>query len=209
MSDYDITVNVDRRDDGEFDVDVAVEPKLNEDPKNVGPYEFGSLVQTPDGMGAVVERVTSVPDHEKVPDNLSASEDNPLYAVVMGDGRHGSVGNIAFYHFEQLDSVNSDISSQEAMQAFNDGEDTNQNARICARKANGDWTPPETWRESETPARLIAMKAFQSMGGDFDGCTREMSKADGITDDEKFCAAFLDYIFGHTYWRGDSMLPGA
>jgi hypothetical protein len=68
-----------------------------------------------------------------------------------------------------------------------------------------DFTMPESWRESETPARVIALDAFSSMGGSFDGCVRTMR--DSISDPDEFCGAFLDE-FLPPYWRGDSPLPG-
>jgi hypothetical protein len=69
-----------------------------------------------------------------------------------------------------------------------------------------DFTMPASWRESDTPARVIALKAFQGMGGSFDGCVREMRSE--VSDPDEFCGSFLDEVLGYPYWRGDSPLPG-
>ena len=58
---------------------------------------------------------------------------------------------------------------------------------------------PESWRESDKPARLIALDAWQSMGLSWRGCRREMTG--NIRSPEKYCSAFKDAIYGHTYWR--------
>jgi len=69
-----------------------------------------------------------------------------------------------------------------------------------------DFTMPDSWRESDTPARVIALKAFAGMGGSFDGCVREMRSE--TRNPEAFCGAFLDEVLGYEAWRGDSPLPG-
>jgi hypothetical protein len=69
-----------------------------------------------------------------------------------------------------------------------------------------DFTMPESWRESDTPARVIALKAFQGMGGSFTGCKREMRSE--VSDPDEFCGAFLDETLQYPFWRGDSPLPG-
>lgn len=58
---------------------------------------------------------------------------------------------------------------------------------------------PYSWRNSNKPARLIAMDAWLSMGRSFRGCRR--SVVGNIRNPNRFCAAFKDAIYGHTYWR--------
>lgn len=58
---------------------------------------------------------------------------------------------------------------------------------------------PESWRESDKPARLIAMDAWISMGASFTGCNRSLD--DEVSDPEGLCAAWKDQLYGHTYWR--------
>jgi len=58
---------------------------------------------------------------------------------------------------------------------------------------------PESWRESDKPARLIALDAWTSMGSTFRGCRRSMSGH--IRNPNNYCGAYKDAIYGHTYWR--------
>jgi len=58
---------------------------------------------------------------------------------------------------------------------------------------------PYSWRNSNKPARLIAMDAWISMGRSFRGCRR--SVVGNIRNPNRFCAAFKDAIYGHPYWR--------
>jgi len=59
---------------------------------------------------------------------------------------------------------------------------------------------PKSWRDSDKPARMIALDAWQSMGASHTGCTRSMRGK--VTRYNAFCAAFKDAIyFGYTGWR--------
>jgi len=58
---------------------------------------------------------------------------------------------------------------------------------------------PESWEDSNKPARLIAMDAWNSMGRSFRGCRRTMVKS--MPNPNRFCARYKDSIYGHTYWR--------
>lgn len=58
---------------------------------------------------------------------------------------------------------------------------------------------PDSWEESEKPARLIALDAWSSMGGTFRGCRREM--AGTLSNPNRLCAAFKDEILGTERWR--------
>jgi len=58
---------------------------------------------------------------------------------------------------------------------------------------------PDSWKESDKPARLIAMDAWASMDASFTGCTRSMKKS--MANPNRFCAAFKDHLYMTTYWR--------
>lgn len=58
---------------------------------------------------------------------------------------------------------------------------------------------PESWRESNKPARAIALDAWVSMGASFRGCRREM--AGTVKNPNKLCASWKDELYGTTYWR--------
>lgn len=53
---------------------------------------------------------------------------------------------------------------------------------------------PDSWEESEIPARLIALDAWSSMGGTWTGCFREIGS-------KRICSAFKDEMLGTTRWR--------
>ena len=53
---------------------------------------------------------------------------------------------------------------------------------------------PDSWRESDIPARLIALDAWSSMGGTWRGCFAEIGS-------KRICSAFKDEMLGTTRWR--------
>ena len=53
---------------------------------------------------------------------------------------------------------------------------------------------PDSWRESDIPARLIALDAWSSMGGTWRGCFAEIGS-------RRICSAFKDEMLGTTRWR--------
>lgn len=59
---------------------------------------------------------------------------------------------------------------------------------------------PESWRESDKPARLIALDAYTSFDPpSFRGCRRSMKGK--VASVNRYCAAFKDSLLGTTYWR--------
>jgi len=53
---------------------------------------------------------------------------------------------------------------------------------------------PDSWEESDIPARIIALDAWSSMGGTWRGCFSEIG-------DAEICSAFKDEMLGTTAWR--------
>ena len=171
-----------------------------------------SIVDTPDGKGLVVEVITESKtideDADGVPDEIEASSDSPTYAVTLGETSGSPVG---FFKTSDLEATEIDadvdptksLDEEEAAAIANGECPTGEDATL----AGGRWSPPDSWEKANTPARLIALDAFQSMGGDFEGCEREMRGS--VRTPQQFCGAFIDYVFGgYDYWRGDSFLPG-
>lgn len=58
---------------------------------------------------------------------------------------------------------------------------------------------PDSWKESNKPARLIALDVWAKFGASFRGCRREMRKS--MANPNRFCASFKDHIYMTTYWR--------
>ena len=161
------------------------------------------LVDTPDGVGLVVDTVTEskeFDDADDVPDQIEASPNSPTYVVTLADEENP----VGFYKASDLSAADVDP-DVDPLDPLTDAEGE---LACCGDEAElSDWSPPESWRESELPARLIGLRAFASMGGDFDGCEKEMRGS--VATPERFCGAFLDWIYGgYSYWRGDSFLPG-
>lgn len=60
---------------------------------------------------------------------------------------------------------------------------------------------PDSWVEADEPARLIALRAWASMGGTWRGCFREMSTNMTPRRARRFCSSFKDTIYGTEQWR--------
>jgi hypothetical protein len=181
-------------------------------------YETGDTVDTPDGLGVVAEVITetvendAMKDADGVPDRVDATSDSPVYAVIVEDEAVG----VGFYSASDLDAadIETDIDPIESV-----SEDEDAAAALCKRGRTetaelGEWDPPKSWREADTPARLIALDAWSSMGGKHGGgdtpgkgCVDTMRGK--VRNADRFCAGMADYVYGgYTYWRGQSILPG-
>jgi len=179
------------------------EPPYDDASANATRYEEGDEVSTPQGVGVVADVLTETVETDE--DTIEASESSPTYVVVVEDGRVG----YETYPAADIHSttIETDVDATGAMS----DEEQSANAigkilNALAPTSNSDFSPPPSWRQSSTPNRVIALKAFASMGASFDGCTREMSGE--VASPDRYCGAFLDYVVGNPYWRGDSILPG-
>jgi hypothetical protein len=174
-------------------------------------YQTGDTVSTPDqGVGVVVDAVS---ENKEAPDDgdfsdIEASPDSPTYVVVTEDDADGGFGlfKAADLDMTEISTEVDALDSTKAVAAMaalapdpDDIDSDNEYVEL-------DFTVPRTWRQSDTPSRVIALKALAGMGGSFDGCVREMRGE--VSDPQEFCASFLDYALGYPYWRGDSPLPG-
>jgi hypothetical protein len=156
-------------------------------------YTEGDEVSTPDGVGVVVEVRTSNFEGPSG-DEVEASDGSPAYVVAVRDGA-------AVFKASELetDEIEVDVESPE--------EDIGGSEDACAYAdlQDGRFSWPESWQESEQPARMIALKAWASMGGTFRGCRSEMSGE--IARPNAFCADFKDRILKWEGWRqgGDDL----
>ncbi|WP_284008052.1 anti-CBASS protein Acb1 family protein [Haloarcula pelagica] len=168
---------------------------------NATRYEEGDTVSTPQGVGVVADVLTETVETDE--DTVEASDSSPTYVVVVEDARVG----YEIYKAGDIHSttIETDVDPTEEIAA---NTDTGQGILevLGILSSNSDFSPPPSWRNSSTPSRIIALKAFASMGGSFDGCVREMRGS--VSSPDRFCGSFLDYVVGNPYWRGDSILPG-
>jgi len=171
-------------------------------------YQEGDIVTTPDrGVGVVAGAVAEdqeAPDDADLPD-IEASPDSPTYVVVTQDDADRGMG---LYKASDLEAteIETEVDALDTAPETAEAAALGELAPADSEIAQLDFTMPESWRESDTPARVIALRAFAGMGGSFDGCVREMRGE--VRNVEAFCGAFLDEVLGYEAWRGDSPLPG-
>ena len=158
-------------------------------------FSEGDTVSTPQGRGVVSGVFTESFD------DVDASEDSPTYAVALLDERIGS----EFYKASQLSEAELPEGGPE-----NPEDDLEAMANI-ADATDGefealDFTPPESWRESDIGPRAVALKAWAGMNGQFDCggacCKGEMAPKLGDRGSDEFCASLKDFILGTEAWRG-------
>jgi len=160
-------------------------------------FSEGDVVQTPQGRGVITGVFTESPTED-----VEASEGSPTYAVALMDARVGH----EFYSASELDGdaelpeggPESPTDDVEAMWNIINATEGQTEAL--------DFTPPESWRESDIGPRAVALKAWAGMNGQFDCggacCKGEMRPKLGDRGSDEFCASFKDYILGTDEWRG-------
>lgn len=198
---------------------IAVKPEPNE-ADLANRYEEGDVVSTPNsGFGVIAGVIT---ENKEAPadgefdddyDDIEASPDSPTYVVVTEDDSDSAFGLFKASDI-RADTIETDVdaldSTKDAAAAMtelapgSDPEDKNKNKDM--ETAELRFRYPKSWRESSTPARVIALKAFAGMGGSFTGCVETMTG--DVRRPNAFCGSFIDRALGYKYWRGDSPLPG-
>lgn len=155
---------------------------------NATRFSEGDAVKTPQGFGVVVEvRTDSFTGKNDA--EIDASENSPTYVVGLQDGRIG----VGFYSASELTATEFPETDIE-----NPLDDVSSEQTSNSLSSNG-WTMPDTWRESEKPARLILLDAWSSMGGQFD-CGGACCM--GELKDAELCASMKDEALGGwTGWR--------
>lgn len=183
-------------------LEVAIDTLQNE-------FEAGDVVETPDGLGFVDDRIT-----EGTVDGEEATEDEPIYAVGMVEE-----ADVNFYREEQLESGElPDTDVDDPVEDIAE-EGTDTQAHMFADSLAysekyqtdvlqfGDFDYPDSWEESEVPARLILMDAWTSMGGQFDcgggACCKGTMRQSGMSEraSDQFCASMKDRVLQWEGWR--------
>lgn len=159
-------------------------------------YSEGDVVETDDGTLGVVSEIRTEGEFEG-PDGetYTPSADSPVYIVATESDDQPSVAVRA-----------SDLQSSEFPEIDLDDpeEDLADNVTTASNQTPGFFEWPESWVESETPARVIALRAWASMGGrhgggSTGGCTSTMRGK--VASPNRFCADFKDRILGWEGWR--------
>ena len=171
---------------------------------NATRYSEGDPVQTPQGFGIVAEVRTE--DFEGKNGTVDASESSPTYVVALKDARVG----VEFYTASQLSETQlpetdvDDPVADIADQSANSNGLGDRLLRALNLRSN-DWSMPRSWRESSTPARVILLKAWAGMNGQFDcggGCCKGEMLSSGMSERaaNQFCGAMKDEVMGG--WEG-------
>lgn len=162
---------------------------------NATRYEAGNWVTTPDGKGLVDDAV-----QEGTVDGMEASTDSPVYAVIMLDE-----AAVNFYRAGDLEATEGpDVDLEDPADDVVEANSTTGTLAgwldiLGADLTANDWSMPPSWRKAETPARVILLDAWSSMGAQFDCggacCMGELKS-------ERLCAALKDEALGTEAWRG-------
>ncbi len=159
-------------------------------------YDEGDSVDTPEGFGIVSEIRTegfTGPDG----DDVEASEDSPTYIVAL-ESEDNPVGTFKANELDSTEFPEVDVEDPaadfEAMRNIADAVDGDAEAL-----QDGFFEWPQSWQDSDQPARLIALKAWAGMGGRHTGCVREMRG--NVGQPNAFCGDFKDRILGWEGWR--------
>jgi len=160
-------------------------------------YSEGDVVETDDGTLGVVSEIRTEGEFEG-PDGetYNPTADSPVYIVATESDDQPSIAvrasNLQSSEFPEIDVENPEDALADNV------------ANIAGNQTPGFFEWPQSWVDSETPARLIALKAWQGMGGrhgggSTGGCTSTMRGK--IADPDRFCADFKDRILGWEGWR--------
>lgn len=149
-------------------------------------FSEGDEVDTPDGVGVLVEIRTE--DFEGPDGSVTASEDDPAYVV-------GTMDGASVFREDDLSEgeIETDVENPEGELA----EEMDANVRANQETTFGI---PDSWRESDQPARLILLKAWAGLGGRFTSCVREM-RGDLVGSPDRFCASMKDRVLQWEGWR--------
>ncbi len=202
---------------------IGEDPTTNLETSEYATYDAGAkvMLENEDAMGTIVELHTS--EFSLGDTTFEGSQDEPLYVVATDQATYiVDESEIRQENWESVDESDDAEPTPEAL--AEDGEMNENYANIeGTTDPHPDQTPtvnkvneiqgeidvggagtgfdsyPDSWEESDTPARMILLDAWASMGASFDGCQREMRGEIGRT--APFCAAMKDEVYGTTSWR--------
>jgi len=192
------------------------EPRTNLETSKFAQYDAGEkvMLNSEDEMGTIVELHTDT--FELGGQSFDATQETPLY-VVAAESATYIVDNAELVQEDwstdepgveptpealaeggEMKNNYDDVSDPTVDDPFPERTVNEVAGQIDAGDIDGAGigfdSYPESWRESDRPARLILLDAWTSMGASFSGCRREMGSA-------RFCAAMKDEVYGTTEWR--------
>jgi hypothetical protein len=173
-------------------------------------YEAGDEVETPSGVGVVIDVLEE--DGTFAGTAIEASTQSPTYIVATEGGRP------AWEEFKASDIQQTTIE----VEGVDDPTDAAAEAQAMADLAAAtesdigpdgaklgvtDWDYPPSWKQSPTPNRVILLKAWAGMNGQFDcggDCCKGEIVGSGLSPGaaNEFCASMKDRVLLTEQWRG-------
>lgn len=155
----------------------------------------GDVVELPSGGKGVI--VMEGGDDVEI-DGESVEEGEVVVAYASKQGYTivdaGELGSASFDISEDVDEEA--VKDAMAADTYGDVEEPDSRAAVdvLVDGSIGFDTWPDSWEKADTPARIIALDAWSSMGGTWSGCYREIKS-------KRVCSAFKDELLGTTAWR--------
>lgn len=172
-------------------------------------FTEGDKVMLGDERAIVVEIWTSGEREGPDGEEYEASEDDPVYIVATEDGAEAATeddltaDDWSTGRDDPDEELGEHLAASRVMARVMDDGSVEH---VTVQAGPTDWDYPESWKEADTPARLILLDAWSSMGGQFDCggdcCKGTMTKA-GMSDraSDQFCAAMKDRVLMWEGWR--------
>jgi len=172
-------------------------------------YDEGQKVMLNGERALVVEIWTSGEREGPDGETYEASDDSPVFVIATQDGAEAVTASDLDVKDWSTDRDNADQELAETV-AGGDLEAADQDftevGTLSLEAGPTDWDYPESWKESDTPSRLILLDAWSSMGGQFDcggGCCKGTMLKSGMSDraSDQFCASMKDRVLLWEGWR--------
>lgn len=171
-------------------------------------YAEGDKIETSSGDRGIVVEVRTEPFEGPDGSDVDASENSPAYIIATADGAEAvTADDITLSDWSSgQDSPDEELAEDLAASSIEGREVDGEFEYVTVQAGPTDWDYPESWKEADTPARIILLDAWSSMGGQFDCggacCKGTMTKA-GMSDraSDQFCAAMKDRVLMWEGWR--------
>lgn len=168
-------------------------------------YDEGDTVTYGDGsVGIVLEVHTEPFEVPGTGEQTDASTDSPVYVVALEDSGIGPMRASDLEMAEEDALRPDDADVEDPTEAVSDADlaafarpDDDGIEELDPGVGWDDY--PDSWEESDRPARLILLDMWLDMNASFTGCVREMRGR--IRDPEGFCGKTKDQVYGTEAWR--------
>jgi hypothetical protein len=176
-------------------------------------YQTSDPVKTDEGMGVVIDAVSgdvTWPPGDDDGETLEGSADSPVYIVALDSGgsqpfKASDLSKLSGddpFGVKDTDAKMEDVDDAELSALYDGLDDPNDLEEVELALGGAVEDPgigfdswPDSWEESDKPARLIALDAWTSMQATWRGCFAEIGS-------KRICSAFKDSILGTENWRG-------